>query len=189
MTISSQNFHKTSVPILYINEDVLLRPLKIEDIHQNYIDSLNHPHVRKYLAAHTGSQYTRKNVTQFVLENDEDRSAILFGFFVRGKHSGTCRLHDITQNCAWLGLAIFDISLWGQGWGNKIITTVSNYALLQLNIEQIRAAIDPLNIGSKSAFTKSGFHILPDEKLEREDGVLTDIWQRRGDPGYLWNSN
>ncbi len=88
-------------------------------------------------------------------------------------------MHDIKQQNSWLGLAIFDTTLWGQGWGRKIITAVSNYALKQLQTEEVLAAIDPQNVGSRHAFAKSGFHLLVDAKLTRDDGVITEIWQRK----------
>ena len=177
MSDAKQNLIEVSAPLITLCNQAFLRPLKVEDIEENYITSLNSPTVKKYLSSQNGHFYTKENVTDFVRENDKAPDSILFGFFHNSKHCGTCRVHDICKDNSWLGLAIFDTSLWGQGWGSRIISSVSKHALDNFNTDEIRAAIDPKNAGSKQAFMKAGFRTNSGQKLVRDDGILTEIWR------------
>ena len=102
---------------LSCGDNGFIRPINVEDVTSDYIDGLNDPEVNRFLEIGKGPAQTLESATQFILEQHSRTDAYLFGLFVEGLLRGTCRLHEITEFGADIGIAIFDKSIWGEGWG------------------------------------------------------------------------
>lgn len=139
--------------------DAFLRPLAIADVTTAYVDGLNDPVVHRYLVGPRRERQTDDLVRQFVAANAADPAAILFGLYVGQQLRGTCRLHDIDpdKGSAHLGISLFDRSIWGQGWGSRVIRAVADHALAAYGLSRIVAGIEEENEASRRSFTKAGF--------------------------------
>lgn len=138
-----------------------LRPLLPADVSDAYIDALNDPEVRQYLTLSGQARETRDSVTGFVAANAEAEDSLLLGFFLDGRHCGNIRLHDLTRDRGYIGIALFDRSIWGQGWAPKTLAAAAQLATGKLGCRRLLAGIDPTNTRSQRAFGKAGFHSSP----------------------------
>jgi len=154
-------FNKSNIH-LHINDQAYLRPLTCEDVCQRYIDGLNNPQVHRFLTSAQNTRYTVQSVTDFVDLNHKAEDAILFGLFFNHQLIATARLSDIDDTEAHLGLAIFDVTQWGKGWGTQIISRVSDFAFHELGVQRMVAGIEPENIASIKAFRKCKFKKIDD---------------------------
>jgi [ribosomal protein S5]-alanine N-acetyltransferase len=136
----------------------VLRPLRETDLSQAYIDGMNSPEIRKFLMQPNMEPQTKGSLIEYIRLNFKAHDAVLFGLFVNKIHRGNIRLHNITPDSAFLGIAIFDRSIWGKGWGSRAIRTVSDFGILQLKIKKISAGISDENQPSIRAFKKAGYH-------------------------------
>ena len=73
-----------------------------------------------------------------------------------------------------MGIALFDRSIWGQGFGSRAIAAASDYALDVLSCVSVRAGVDRENEVSVTAFRKAGFVTVE----ENPNGL---VLARRGD--------
>ena len=158
-----------------------LRPIVEDDVTEQYVEGLNDPEVHRFLVGPRRDRQTAASVREFVRMNREDPAAILFGLFVGDMLRGTARLHDIGEEGAFLGLAIFDKSLWGQGWGTRIVEGVTRFALGELGIARVRAIIEDDNVGSQRAFQRAGYrHDASADKVE--EGQVKQLWESQSIP-------
>ena len=153
-----------------------LRPLAEDDVTDEYVNGLNDPVVHRFLVGPRRQRQTRESVRAFVAANRQDREAILFGLFVEDRLRGTARLHDIREGSAFLGLAIFDKSIWGQGWGTRIVKGATTFALGELGLKRVAAVIEEENIGSQRAFENAGYGRVPSADTT-QDGQVKQFWE------------
>jgi len=151
--IDLQNFNKT----IYLKNNFLIRTLKINDIKQGYVESLQDPNVNKYLFFRK-KKITIKNIKQYVLKNFISSNNILFGIFFNKKHIGNIRL-TLLENESILGITIFDQFNQQKGFGSKSLDIVSKFAIKNLKSKSIKGGIDLKNTISIKTFKKAGFLI------------------------------
>ena len=149
----------------------ILRPLLVEDVNKDYLDGLNNSIIRRWLAFSNKQKASLDSVRNYVQDNLNDRNAVLFGFYIDGKLRGTVRLHNIDSDEPNIGIAIFDLSIWGKSWAAIILQTVAEFGFKELKLKSIFAGIDKDNIGSIRAFGKAGFQIIDDHKIKYEMGT------------------
>lgn len=144
-----------------------LRVLSEADVTDAYVRGMNDPDVRRFVSVGRGT-LGKEDVLDFIRENRERTDCLLFGLFVAGKHCGNVRLHDYDGRVVWLGIALFDGSIRGRGFGSCAIRTASDFALDALSCRSVRAGIDRENAMSVAAFQKAGFAIVE----EKPDGFI-----------------
>lgn len=156
-----------------------LRPLRVGEVVDAYVDGLNDPVVRRFVVAARRQRQTRETVEAFVAANHAAADALLFGIFLDGRLRGTLRLHDVdrVRGEAWLGIAVFDTSVWGLGLGRRAITAAADFAFNDLGLDHINAGIEVENIGSRKAFAAAGF-ARSTRELPGDDPSI-DHWVRR----------
>ncbi len=103
--------------LLLENDRIYLRPVRVADITEEYVNGLNDPEVNKYLVDVRRQVQTLETVKTFVVSNFEISSDILFGIFI--KHNpepfiGTVRAHniDLFHYSANIGICIFAKRAW-----------------------------------------------------------------------------
>ena len=143
-----------------------LRPLKLGDVHAGYIAGLNDPEVNRYLVAVKRVAQTEQSVVNFVLDNQQSESALLFGIWRAGDehHCGTVRIHGIEHfhKTAHIGICLFDKSVWGEGLGSKAIMAVTRWAFDALRLRWVEAGAYSGNIASQKAFLAAGYEWIYD---------------------------
>jgi RimJ/RimL family protein N-acetyltransferase len=170
-TASLKNLAETSEPVLRPATNLLLRPLRVEDITDRYIEGINRPEVSRFLISSANGRLTPDQIRAFVRSDWQSRNAILFGVFVANAHCGNVRIYDITTRRAHIGAAIFDSAARGHGYGGASISAVAAYAISVLGIERVIAAIDHSNIASQKAFSGAGFRC-----VEADPAAEGSIW-------------
>ena len=142
---------------LVLNQHGYLRPLQESDVTQAYVDGLNDPEVHQFLVGPRKQKQNMETVREFVRANREAEDSFLLGLYVNGVLRGTTRLHNVTTDEVTLGLAVFDKSVWGQGWGRLMLGTASQYALDVIGVKKINAGIEVDNIASQKVFRAAGY--------------------------------
>jgi RimJ/RimL family protein N-acetyltransferase len=150
--------------VLTLDDDALLFPIAPRDVTDGYVAGLNLPAVHRYLVAPRARRQTRASVEAFVADNVVDPRALLFGFYLHGTLCGTSRLHDIERGgSAYIGIALFDPSVWGQGWGTTILRAVSLFAIERFALASTRVHIEHGNVASESIAMLAGYQLVADE--------------------------
>jgi len=163
--------------VLPLGDDGLLRPLRTEEVTDAYVEGLNDPLVNRHLTEVRRQHQTQATVMGYVQANWESTTDHLFGLFIDGSLRGTVRLHDVQTGPvaqAWIGIAIFDPSCWGQGWGSKAISAVTKYGLHTIGLERINAGIYSVNQSSRGAFARAGFRMTG--SLAGDEVGTAELW-------------
>jgi len=137
-----------------------LRPLTLGDLHSGYVDGLNDPSVNRYLEVRREVQ-TSQTVALFININRESNDSVLFGIFLHTKpnHVGTVRLHDVNKlycHC-YVGICIFDRTVWGCGIGSNALRAVTCWACMELTIHRVEAHAYLDNVASIRSFERAGY--------------------------------
>lgn len=154
-----------------------LRILTPDDVTEAYVDGLNDPEVHRYLMAPRLRTQTIDGVRAFVAANRDDAASILYGLFVDDTLRGTVRLSGIGPDAAAdIGIALFDRTVWGQGWGRRAIEAASKVAE-SLGVAQLVAGIAAQNEASRRAFAAAGY--VHDRSADHEmAGFERELWRR-----------
>ena len=79
--IYTKNVFKNFNKIIYHKNNLLIRPLKIEDIKENYIKSLQDKTINKYLVSKKKKELTQNHIKQYVSKKQISANDILFSIF------------------------------------------------------------------------------------------------------------
>jgi len=143
--------------------DLLLRPLRPEEVTDRYVAGINDPAVSRFLVSARSGRLTRESIVAFVQRDWQACDAVLFGVWVKGAHCGNVRLHAVTAQTAQIGIAIFDTAVQGRGVGAAVLAAVAHHAVDNLRIARIIAGIDRNNVASRKAFAAVGFRCVADD--------------------------
>lgn len=145
--------------ILRVAQQTILRPMLACDMTQGYIDGLNNPEVYKFLAPPPPGGWNADNMRDYIVDNWNSDSDILFGIYHGHSLVGTTRLNDIdwSKSRGHLGICIFETSQWGKGLASSTIVRLVDFAAGELKISEIIAGIAPENLASCRAFSNAGF--------------------------------
>lgn len=142
-------------------DNVSLRTLAPNDVHQKYIDGLNDHHTNKYLVGVRNNHQTKEIIEKYVQQNLDSDYDILFGVWIDGydEFCGTVRLHSIeyVHRTAHIGVCLFDSNVRGRGIGKNAIKAATEWALRSLRLRWIEAGIYEENIVSCKAFESAGY--------------------------------
>jgi RimJ/RimL family protein N-acetyltransferase len=166
--------------LLPLSPTAYLRPIDVGDVTDAYVDGLNDPVVHRFLAAPRKTRQTRETVEAFVRHNIADANAIVFGVFVDGRLVGTSRVHDINRSgsptSAYIGLALFDRRVWGQGLGTMVMGAVVAYCHERLGLDVVRGVTDRNNTVSRAMLRRTGYVYRP-EADRSSDGTVMELWE------------
>lgn len=143
------------------SDSVSVRPLKVTDITNEYIDGLNDPEVNKYLVVCQNRQ-TRGSVTRYVQADWDNPLSILFGIFIKdNKHPfvGTIRVHniDLYHFSAIVGVCLFAKRAWKKGYACNALHLVKKYLFEDIQLHYLEARIWAENMNSIHCFLHAGF--------------------------------
>jgi len=158
-----------------IGKRVVLKPLKVPDITQKYIDWLNDPRVNHFISSGR-RRYEYGEVEQYVRSYEGTDIKMLFGIYVRieNRHIGNLTYSHIDwqNNTGAIGIAIGDVDYWGKGYASEALRLAVDYAFNKLGFVRLIAGIDRRNEASVKLFKRIGFveSGTSDEKKKYEIG-------------------
>lgn len=145
--------------MIKLQDGAYLRKLRPEDVTAEYVDGLNDAEVHRFLPTPRKQRQTAASIANYI--SAQQGNAYMFGLFVSGRLRATVRLHDFSDEKVTIGIAIFDKSVWGVGWGQRCIRAMIDYAD-RLGVKTIIAGIEKENEKSRCAFAACGFIEQPD---------------------------
>lgn len=139
-----------------------LKPLSKIDVTVGYVDGLNDPEVKVFLVGPRERTQTTESVEQYVEFNERDPRSVLFGLYVDDVLRGTVRLHDVelSSGTAWLGIALFDKTVWRRGWASTCVNAVAEFAA-DIGVRRLFAGVEKENLASRRLFERCGFSEQP----------------------------
>jgi len=149
--------------LLLENDRIYLRPLRIEDITDEYIGGLNDPEVNRFLVNVRQTVQTKETVGEYVISCYESPNAILFGIFIKNDDSktpiGTVHVSeiDLFHYTASVGICLFAKRAWGKGYALQSLQLVKSYLFGVLGLHYLEAGAYAKNKSSINAFTRAGF--------------------------------
>jgi len=144
------------------NKRIYLRPLRVEDVTDEYINGLNDSEVNRYLVNVRKNVQTRESVEKFVHSNMENPSSILFGIFLKDRAEpliGTVRVSEIDffHYTASVGVCLFAKQKWKKGYALQAVKMVKNYLFEVLCLHYLEAGANAHNKDSINLFIRAGF--------------------------------
>ena len=139
---------------------LLLRPVELTDVNEQYQAWMNDPAVMKYTESRFQT-HSLEQIRQYVASVQADPSSRFFAIIEHesGKHIGNIKIGHIhpVHRHADVGIIIGDKASWGKGYATESLRLVAGYARESLKLHKLTAGIYANNIGSIQAFLKAGF--------------------------------
>lgn len=149
-----------------------LRPIKLDDVNDNYCAWLADPEVNQFLETRFQSQ-TKQMIRDFVASKMENPNEPLWAICDRAtdRHIGNIKLGPINHHHqrADISLLIGDKAFWGKGYATEAIAAIVEHAFNTLQLNKLQAGAYSNNVGSINAFKKNGFS---QEGFVKEFGYL-----------------
>ncbi len=148
--------------ILLLSDNLLIRPLKVTDITDEYVTGLNDPEVNRYLVSVRQHRQTRDSVARYVEDNWNNPLSILFGIFIKNDGNpfvGTVRVHniDLFHFSASIGVCLFAKRAWKRGYASTALRLVGEYLFQDVQMHYLEAGVYAENLNSISCFVHAGF--------------------------------
>ena len=139
---------------------LLLRPVELTDVKEQYQAGMNDPAVMKYTESRFQT-HSLEQIRQYVASVQADPSSRFFAIIEHesGKHIGNIKIGHIhpVHRHADVGIILGDKTCWGKGYAAESLRLVAGYARQSLQLHKLMAGIYANNIGSIQAFLKAGF--------------------------------
>lgn len=138
----------------------ILRPLKVDDVSNRYVDWINDQVTSQYISA-AASKPSLINLRQYVLDRTGREDVMFLGIFEKtsGLHIGNIKYEPV--NSAF-GYAIMGILIGNAGWRGKgvaaeVISASAEWLRQCRNIRQIILGVSRTNTAAIRAYKKIGF--------------------------------
>lgn len=146
-------------PILY-SERLMLEPLSIKHLSQDYLNWLNDPETTKYLEIEEG--YTLSSLAKY-LKGVEEKKILFWAIIINktNKHIGNIKIDPINAKYALCeyGILIGDKKEWGKGFAKEASLKVIDYCFNTLNLRKMTLGVVEKNINAVELYKKIGFVI------------------------------
>lgn len=157
--------------------DLVLAPMDVEHVSQDYVDWLNDPEVVAQ-TEQAGSRHTLDSVQAYVASTLRAPDGVMWRLLLAGTHVGNIRLSSIhpVHRRASLGLIIGSGQARGKGLGPRAIELATAHAFRGLELNKVFAGMFASNAASRRAFEKAGFIV--EATLRRHawyDGGFVDV--------------
>lgn len=142
--------------------DILIRPLRVNDVTDEYVNGLNDPDVNHYLVAVRQTCQTKESVTNYVRADWDNPLSILCGIFIKNDENpfvGTIRVHDIDyfHFCASVGICLFTKRAWKKGYASRALQMITIYLFKNLQLHYLEAGVYARNVNSIACFLNAEF--------------------------------
>lgn len=139
-------------------ERLVLKPLSLEHLTQDYVDWLNDEEVYRYLE--TGGNYTLAMLKDYL--NDVVKKDIYFwGIHLKNNdlHIGNVKIDPINtkHSLAEYGIMMGRRNEWGKGYAKEATNKVIDYCFQELNIRKLTLGVVADNTTALALYKKLGF--------------------------------
>jgi len=146
--------------IVLTGTDLLLRPVRLSDVNEDYVRWMNDPEVNRYLETRFRSQEQR-DIEEYVRTMREKPGVYFFAMVLKDRrlHIGNIKLEIVSSihHRGEISLFIGEKEQWGRGLASQAISMVRDFALSELRLHKLTAGCYSNNPGSARAFEKAGF--------------------------------
>lgn len=139
---------------------ILLRPICLNDVNEEYLKWLNDPQINEGLATRN---MTMQALIEYVQNKIHTPHCYFFAIIDKqtNKHIGNIKLdyYDAASQVIELGLLIGDKNYWGKGIGYEACLMLIDYAFSHWPIQKIWLAVYANNPAAIQLYQKLGFKI------------------------------
>ncbi len=139
---------------------LLLRPVELTDVSENYRAWMNDPEVMQYTESRFQT-HSLEQIRNYVAAMQADAASRFFAIIEKeaGKHIGNVKIGHIhpVHRHADIGIILGDRTCWGKGYAAESLKLIAGYAKDTLKLHKLTAGIYVNNPGSIQAFLKAGF--------------------------------
>lgn len=148
--------------LLIEGKNIQLRKIMLEDANEKYLRWMRDEQVNQFLESRFQS-WSIKKIANYIEKISQSPDSIMLAIIAKktGEHIGNIKIGPISQahKFAELGIIIGAKNYWGKGLATETIKKVTEYCFKSLGLHKVTAGAYINNLGSISAFKKSGFKI------------------------------
>lgn len=141
-------------------ERLILKPLSLEHLSQDYVDWLNDIDVYKYLE--TGGNYTLEMLRDYLLDV-EKKDIYFWGIHLKDNnlHIGNIKIDpiNIKHGTAEYGIMMGRKSEWGKGYAKEATLKILDYSFNELHIRKITLGVVTDNTSAFNLYKRVNFEI------------------------------
>lgn len=141
-------------------ERLLLKPLTISHLSDNYVSWMNDHNVNKYLE--TRGNYTIEKLKLFLVDQ-EKKDIYFWAIHLKDtfEHIGNIKIDPINldDNSGEYGILMGSKKHWGQGYAKEASQVVIDFCFKTLCLSEITLGVIENNIGAVLLYKKLGFNI------------------------------
>lgn len=128
------------IPILK-SERLILKPLNLDFLSQDYVDWLNDKDVNKYLES--GGDYNINKLKDYLINIEKNNICSWAITLKNGKHIGNIKIDPINLNHynAEYGIMMGDKNEWGKGYAKEVSNLVIDYCFKTLKLRKITLGV------------------------------------------------
>lgn len=136
----------------------VLKEFSLNYVNKKYLNWFKDPDVNRFIS------FKPKNLTDLrnnIIETLKEKNAIFFAIFIKKKHIGNIKIHNINypKNEAWLGILIGDKKFRGQRVSPEVIENLKTY-LIKKKIYYLKLNVNKKNSSAIKTYLKSKFFIV-----------------------------
>ena len=160
-----------------------LRPLKIEDVSENYVSWFSDKDVTRYSDTQYGV-FSLEGQISYVQECLSNKNILLFGIFEDDKHIGNIVLKGklSVHKRAEITYFIGEKNYWGRGIGRNAVSKVIQIARVDLKLNKLFAGVAKNNTGSRKILENNNFVL---EGIREKHLFYNDNFEDQYDYGLI----
>lgn len=158
------------LPTLYTDR-LILEPLSLKHLSQDYVNWLNDETVNKYLETRGG--YSLEKLEVFLKEQEAKKIAF-WAILTKDTetHIGNIKIDpiDAKKRSGEYGILIGDKNVWGKGYGKEATKRVIDFCFEDMDLKEITLGVIKENKAAATMYSKMGFNVVSEVENYGEYG-------------------